>query len=269
MSGRARSSRAAAWGPGASINAGRPRYVRRAPRTGLSLAALALASCTGRPAEEPELLQERLDQLDQQLAALDDRLEAIDAKLEPTVDWAKQEMEHAQAVKERVAERKIERDARRAEREARRADARSQLPEPLRAAPTGTDSAAAAEALASAETAIRCPSTEPPRWTCSVDRAFVDALLAAPASAMKQARVVPKMTDGEMIGLKLYGIRPRSVPKLLGLKNGDSVLSIGGAPLDGMDAMLEAFNGLRGAERVELALERKGERLALHVEFAR
>jgi len=114
-----------------------------------------------------------------------------------------------------------------------------------------------------ADTAISCAD----ELTCTADRAFVESLLADPTLMTKQARVIPSVKEGQTLGLKIYGVRPRSLPKLLGIKNGDLLLRINGRELKSWEAALELTKTLRGAERMVIDLERKGEALTKTVTF--
>lgn len=87
---------------------------------------------------------------------------------------------------------------------------------PAKPPPTTT----AKRALPGAATAIQCPS----RGHCTIDRNWFasqdnDALI-------RQARIVPSQRGGTIHGLKLYGIRRGSVPKLLRFRNGDLVTRV-------------------------------------------
>ena len=102
--------------------------------------------------------------------------------------------------------------------------------------------------------AINCPNEN----TCTVERAFVEKLMANPALLAKQARIVPKQKDGEVLGYKLYGIRRGSLPKLLGLKNGDMVTAVNGEDLKSMDKAMALYTKLRRASNLSVSIERKG-----------
>jgi hypothetical protein len=107
------------------------------------------------------------------------------------------------------------------------------------------------------EQAIRCPGEN----QCTIDRGYLEELLANPESLARQARIMPSIKDGEMRGFKMYGIRPGSLPKLLGYKNGDTVLSINGMPLTSMDGAMAMYSHLRRADSLSVEIERKGERM--------
>jgi hypothetical protein len=85
------------------------------------------------------------------------------------------------------------------------------------------------------------------------------------ACMMKACRIVPAFHDGKSEGLKLYAIRPNSVPSLLGLQNGDLLKAINGRPIDKPDAALEAYSALRKEKKFEVALVRRGEPKTLQI----
>lgn len=103
--------------------------------------------------------------------------------------------------------------------------------------------------------------SEPGR--CTISRATVEGLLADPVALSRQARVIPSVKDGVARGLKFYGIRPGSLPKALGLKNGDLLVGVNERPLTDMESSMQLYSGLRRADELRLAIERKGEPLTL------
>ena len=104
------------------------------------------------------------------------------------------------------------------------------------------------------ETAISCSDEN----NCTVSRAYVNKLLANPAALTKEARVVPAIRNGETKGFKFYGIRPGSLPKLLGVKNGDMVTAVNGIELKGLDQAMGMYTKLRNASHLSISIERKG-----------
>jgi hypothetical protein len=113
------------------------------------------------------------------------------------------------------------------------------------------------------EHAISCPAEN----HCTIDRNYIDEALANPMALARQARVIPSIREGRMHGFKLYGIRPGSLPKLLGYKNGDTILSLNGVPLDSAEAALASYNKLRGADTLSVEVERRGETLIMRCDL--
>lgn len=99
--------------------------------------------------------------------------------------------------------------------------------------------------------------------------ALVEAYKSNRESFARQARIVPSIRKGEMSGFKFYGLRPGSLLKLLGVKNGDLLESIDGEPLRLDDSLehFERFAELRRGDRIELGFERKGATRELEIEF--
>lgn len=95
--------------------------------------------------------------------------------------------------------------------------------------------------------------------SCTIDKAFVEKLLGNPAQLTRQARIVPAVRDGETKGYKFYGIRPGSLPKLLGMKNGDLLTSVNGHQLESLDQAMDLYTKLRRASHLSVTIERQGE----------
>ena len=88
-----------------------------------------------------------------------------------------------------------------------------------------------------------------------------------PALLAKQARIVPKQKDDEVLGYKLYGIRRGSLPKLLGLKNGDMITAVNGEELKGMDKAMALYTKLRRASNLSVSIERKGQTINKEIQI--
>ena len=93
---------------------------------------------------------------------------------------------------------------------------------------------------------------------CTVDRKFVDKLLANPQLLMKQGKFLPAVKDGETRGFRVLRVRKGSLPQILGLRNGDTLLSVNGTELDSMDRAMGLYTKLRRASELSLTVERKG-----------
>ncbi|MDI7266491.1 MAG: type II secretion system protein GspC, partial [Myxococcota bacterium] len=97
----------------------------------------------------------------------------------------------------------------------------------------------------------------------NVQRSLVATILDNQDLAMRQARVMPHEDRGEVVGFKIYGIRRDSLFGTLGLENGDLIESVNGIPMTGADKALQAYGRLRMADRISIALTRRGQRVTL------
>lgn len=105
-------------------------------------------------------------------------------------------------------------------------------------------------AIEGADEAISCDGD-----SCTVERKFVDKLMANPALLAKQARVIP---DKNGRGFKFYGVRNGSLPKLLGVKNGDLVTEVNGQALTSVDQAMGLYTKLRRASNLSVTIDRRG-----------
>lgn len=118
-------------------------------------------------------------------------------------------------------------------------------------------------AIDGAEDSINCPNDN----LCIVERQFVEKLMGNPALLAKQARIVPSQKNGETQGFKFYGIRRGSLPRLLGLKNGDMLTDVNGESLNSMDQAMGLVMKLRRASNVTVTLVRKGKTINKEIQI--
>lgn len=96
-----------------------------------------------------------------------------------------------------------------------------------------------------------------------VRRSSLDAILENQASLMRSARIVPEVRDGQVHGVRLFGLRMGSVLQVLGFRNGDKILRVGGLPIDSPDKALEAYGKVRNADVIEVEIERGGNPISM------
>jgi len=94
-----------------------------------------------------------------------------------------------------------------------------------------------------------------------VDRNLVRELVTG-AAKPGGMRFVPKLDHGEVKGVRIYGVTAASIPAALGLKNGDTLEAIDGAPLKDVNQLLELYAKLDQLSAVELSGTRAGKPLA-------
>ncbi len=74
----------------------------------------------------------------------------------------------------------------------------------------------------------------------------------------RSVRAVPDVVDGQVLGVRLLGIRPDSLLGLLGLKNGDRLENINGFGLTSVEKALEAYVQLRTLDKLKVQVNRGG-----------
>ncbi|MCA9689431.1 MAG: hypothetical protein KC636_07460 [Myxococcales bacterium] len=94
---------------------------------------------------------------------------------------------------------------------------------------------------------------------CTVERAWLNEQLNNPEQLARQVRLIPTLEEGEVVGYKLYAIRPGSMVRALGFKNGDLIAAVNGTPLRSTSAALDMYRALRRASRFDVSIVRKGE----------
>lgn len=234
---------------------------------------LAMAGCdTGNAPDNAEVLA-RLKATDERLAAMDAKLDAAATKLDGVSTWVAAQVEQDKRLAAERLAREAKRDASRAEREARRlardeARAKGELLDPF-GSTDGTmslpsDGGGTPE---DASANIACKPAGADAAKCTINRGFLESLLANPESLAKQARIVPSQRDAKTVGYKLYGIRPGSLPRLLSMKNGDMLVSINDTALTSLDNALAAYAELRDETHLDIELERKGRPFDLQVDI--
>jgi general secretion pathway protein C len=75
---------------------------------------------------------------------------------------------------------------------------------------------------------------------------------------MKQVRIRPHFRDGKPDGLSLTGIRPNSIFRKMGLRNGDIMMGVDGEKIESVDDALKFYRSLTSASKLELQIKRRG-----------
>ncbi len=90
-----------------------------------------------------------------------------------------------------------------------------------------------------------------------VDKAELEAQLQNLDQLITQARVIPNYSQGKVDGFKIFAIKPNSIFQRLGMRNGDIIESINGAPLDKAEKGIQLFQELRNLPKFEINLRRQ------------
>jgi len=86
-----------------------------------------------------------------------------------------------------------------------------------------------------------------------IDESFNDLGL------MKQIKMRPHFTEGEPDGLMVFGIKPDSVFRQIGLRNGDIVKEINGTPIVSVKDTFNFYSEIKEAPNAKVTLLRRGQ----------
>jgi general secretion pathway protein C len=76
---------------------------------------------------------------------------------------------------------------------------------------------------------------------------------------MTQVKITPKMgEDGEQEGLSMSNIKPNSIFRRMGLRNGDVLQSVDGQQIQSVDDALKLYDSLKSADKVSVQIQRRG-----------
>jgi len=91
----------------------------------------------------------------------------------------------------------------------------------------------------------------------AVKRALIADAAQDIGSLMQQARIAPHLEDGQPTGLLLTNIKPGSIFRRLGLRNGDVLTSVAGNPVTTVDAVTKLYAELKSANTVVVQIKRR------------
>lgn len=99
-----------------------------------------------------------------------------------------------------------------------------------------------------------------------IDERELEAQLANINQLILQARVVPNFANGKIDGFKIFAIKPNSIFRKLGLRNGDVLLSVNGVVLDNPQKGLQVFQDLQGQRDFAIDLRRRDQNMSFNYE---
>ncbi|BBO87463.1 type II secretion system protein GspC [Desulfosarcina ovata] len=122
-----------------------------------------------------------------------------------------------------------------------------------------TDRAAASPGRLPGRTGLSSPSSGAVRTQrISLRRAYIDQAMTDMASLMTQVQIQPHMENGMPAGLALSSIKPNSIFRRMGLRNGDVITGVDGREISAVDDALRLVDNLKSASQVSLQLKRRG-----------
>lgn len=75
---------------------------------------------------------------------------------------------------------------------------------------------------------------------------------------MTEVKILPHMNDGQPDGLAISNIKPNSIFRRMGLRNGDILKKVGGQEIQTVDDALRLYDSMKSADSVSVEIERRG-----------
>ena len=92
----------------------------------------------------------------------------------------------------------------------------------------------------------------------SLRRSYIEQSMQDMASLMTQVQIQPHMEDGVPAGLALSSIKPNSIFRRMGLRNGDVITGVDGNAISSVDDALKMVDSLKSASNLTVQLKRRG-----------
>jgi general secretion pathway protein C len=92
----------------------------------------------------------------------------------------------------------------------------------------------------------------------SLRRSYIDQAMTDVGSLMTQVKIQPHMEDGVPAGLSLSRIKPNSIFRRMGLRNGDVITGVDGTEISTVDDALRLVDNLRSSSSLSVQLKRRG-----------
>lgn len=96
-----------------------------------------------------------------------------------------------------------------------------------------------------------------------LDQKSIQAALERPNQMMTDARLLPHFVEGRQQGFALSEVKAGGIYQSLGLQNGDVLLRINEYNIANPESALQAFNALRGMDRVQLDILRNNGKVSM------
>lgn len=89
-------------------------------------------------------------------------------------------------------------------------------------------------------------------------RSQIEDAMANVSELMGQVKVQPHFENGQPDGLKMSSIKPRSIFRRMGLRNGDIIRGVDGQRIESVDDALKFYETVRSASSMTVDLKRRG-----------
>ena len=88
---------------------------------------------------------------------------------------------------------------------------------------------------------------------------MIDEAMGDVSKLMTEIAIVPHMEDGQPAGLAMSKIKPNSIFRRMGLRNGDILKGVDGQEIRSVDDALKLYENLKEASSVNVQILRMGQ----------
>jgi general secretion pathway protein C len=93
----------------------------------------------------------------------------------------------------------------------------------------------------------------------SLNRGIIDAAMQDVSKLMTEITITPHMEEGQSSGLAISNIRPNSIFRRMGLRNGDILVGVDGQEIRSVDDAMRFYESLRSASELKVQINRRGQ----------
>ena len=93
----------------------------------------------------------------------------------------------------------------------------------------------------------------------SLNRSMIDQAMQDVSKLMTEIVIRPHLEDGQPAGLSLNNIKPNSIFRRMGLRNGDVLVGVDGQAISSVDDALRLYENLKSSDGVKVQIKRRGQ----------
>jgi general secretion pathway protein C len=107
---------------------------------------------------------------------------------------------------------------------------------------------------------VRAPTRQraPVQKNIVLKRSQFEGELEDPEALVKQVQIRPHFTDGKPDGIMLTGIKPRSIFRRMGLRNGDIIIGVDEDAVQSADDAVKFYQNIGSGEATSIRIKRRG-----------
>jgi general secretion pathway protein C len=102
-------------------------------------------------------------------------------------------------------------------------------------------------------------SFQPSAQRITLKRSLIEDSVQDISKLMNEVRITPHMENGQPSGLAVSYIKPNSIFRRMGLRNGDIITGVDGQNIRSVDDALALYENLRTADNVQVQIKRRGQ----------